>query len=117
MNLLFNPIALTALVALYFGVAWFFPWDLFQGNSTISVAYAWDALFDLSLGLLYRLPPRIGSLRGMLPRAVVIVILAAASVYFLQTLERPTPFRYLEKPFLQLLALAPILEEIVFRYA
>lgn len=117
MNLLKNPYALAALVALYFGVAWFFPWERFQVDSTISVSYVWDALFALVIGLLYKLPLSSGTFSGVFPRIVAIIALAGASLFFLQLAAYPAPFRYLERPILQLLVLAPLLEEFVFRYA
>lgn len=108
---------LGAFIAAYFAVSWLFPWELFQVDSTISVSYGWDILFALVLGLLYRLPIAKGNYAGVVPRAIAITALSCLSLLFLQMSAFPAPFRFLEKPALQLLVLAPLLEEFVFRYA
>lgn len=116
MNFIKSPYLFGALVVCYFAVTWFFPWDIFQIDSTVSVSYAWDLLFAAIVAILYGLPLRIGSFSGALPRTIAMLSLAGLSLLFLQMTAYPAPFRYLERPILQLLVLAPILEELVFRY-
>lgn len=121
MNFIKNPYFLGGAISVYFLVAWFFPWELFQNDSTISISYLWDGLFALVLGLIYRLPlkpqERRINLAGSVSRIIATVALAALSLLFIQMSATAAPFRFLERPILQLLILAPFLEEFVFRYA
>lgn len=118
MNFSKSPITLAAICAAYFILSWLFPWDRFQIDSTISISYLWDLLFCLLVGLAYKLPlkgPRLK--KGLLPRSVGALALAVLSILFIQMSATASPFKYLERPVLQLLILAPLVEELVFRYA
>ncbi len=121
MNLLKGPFTLAAICAAYFILSWFFPWERFQVDSTISISYLWDLLFCVLLGVGYRLPlkgPQIKKqLKGLLPRGIGTLFLAIGSILFVQMSNTLSPFKYLERPVLQLLVLAPLVEEFVFRYA
>lgn len=117
MKVLKKPIFLASVIAIYFSVAWLFPWENFQFNSTISVSYFWDILFATTIGLLYKLPITKITFTKAIPRSIAILFLAVVSIIFIRTVGAPAPFKYLERPILQLLILAPILEEFVFRYA
>ncbi|MEX0797974.1 MAG: CPBP family intramembrane glutamic endopeptidase [Bacteriovoracaceae bacterium] len=121
MKLQKNIFIVLAFVALYFGVAWFFPWELAQLDSTVSIAYLWDVLFAVLIGIAYQLPLKKPTwpkhFKGALARCLVILLLALTSIMFLKMASIATPFRYLERPILQLLILAPLLEELVFRHA
>ena len=108
---------LGGLTVLYYGVGWFFPWELFQVRSTISVSYLWDLVFAIICGLLYGLNFRAFNSKGVFVRFLAISGLASISILALQLSAVKVPFKFLELPFLQLLILAPLVEEIVFRYA
>lgn len=120
MNIIKSPLILAAFCAAYFILSWFFPWEKFQIDSTISVSYFWDLLFCALVGITYRLPlsaPRRVALKGLAPRLIGVVALAIVSILFIQMSATASPFKYLERPVLQLLILAPLVEEFVFRYA
>ena len=108
---------LVSLIFVYFGVAWFFPWETIQIDSTVSVSYLWDVCFSLLIGFLFHLSPRGAKAKGLWTRSLAIFLLAVLSIGFLRMVAYPVPFRYLELPILQLLVLAPLFEELVFRYA
>lgn len=108
---------LGGLTVLYYGMGWFFPWELFQIRSTISVSYLWDLVFAVICGALYGLNYKSFNSKGAVARFLAISALACLSIFILQYSEVQVPFRFLERPFLQLLILAPLVEELVFRFA
>tara|TARA_B100000212_G_scaffold339039_1_gene316683 strand:- start:276 stop:893 length:618 start_codon:yes stop_codon:yes gene_type:complete len=102
---------------IYFGVAWFFPWKLFQIDSTISISYLWDILFCVVVGGTFSVPLKGSNLNGMVVRILAITALGCLSLFVLNYSGVEVPFKFLEHPIIQLLILAPIVEEFVFRYA
>ncbi|MBC76448.1 MAG: hypothetical protein CME64_10580 [Halobacteriovoraceae bacterium] len=112
-----NSLIAVGTTVLYFAVAWFFPWKLFQVDSTISVSYVWDFVFCLGVGSAFSLPLRPASISGLFVRVLAIAALGCLSLFILNYSGVEVPFKFLEHPIIQLLILAPIVEELVFRYA
>lgn len=104
-------------IPIYFGVAWFFPWKDFQIDSTISISYAWDILFFIGISLLLKTPFKIALNKGFIIRTPLIALMGLACVYMAKFLKLDAPFRYIENLALQIIILAPIIEELVFRHA
>lgn len=105
------------IIILYFAVSWFFPWDIWQGKSTISISYIWDVLFVGSIIFLYRIIPKLGNFQGIIPRIIATIGLGFFSLFIAKVLSLSAPFKYIEHIVIQLLVLAPIVEEFVFRFA
>ena len=103
----------------YFFMSWFFPWDMFQGESTISVSYAFDLIFSIGVLIYFKEKEFMGKLNqiGCLLRLIVGILVATACVYLSKVLEFNVPFKYLDNLGVQLLFFAPIFEELVFRGA
>lgn len=114
-----NYLVILLVPTFYFLMSWSFPWDKFQFNSTVSVAYIFDALFGVSVLYAFKKKEVIGklSLVGSAIRSLAIASCGAACVYAIIVTGLNSPFRFIEHPILQLLIFAPILEELVFRGA
>jgi membrane protease YdiL (CAAX protease family) len=107
-----------ALPVLYFGVAWFFPWSHFQWESSISVSYVFDIVFVIALTIGFRLFQFKLFLhpRGLIARTIAIIGIALFSLFMVNLFGLKAPFKYVENLVLQILILAPIIEELIFRH-
>ena len=104
---------------IYFAVTWFFPWETIQWNSTVSISYLFDILFCISCFFIFRLPVRVGNqdVKGATSRLIAAISVAVFSLFMTNLFVLPAPFKYIEFLFLQILILAPFIEEFIFRYA
>lgn len=104
---------------IYFGVAWVFPWEQFQWNSSISVAYVFDIIFVVLITFSFRLFHFKLFLhwRGFIARAIAVIGAALFSLFIVNLFGFKAPFKYVDQLFLQILILAPIVEELIFRQA
>jgi membrane protease YdiL (CAAX protease family) len=107
------------VVAIYFLVSWFTPWEKIEIIKGFSSSYLWDFCYALFIILIFNL--KIIEIKKTyfptLLRLLFIIILGLLSVQLLVTFHIRTPFQYIEYPFIQLLIMAPIFEELVFRGA
>ena len=103
----------------YFAIAWFFPWDLIQWDSSISISYLFDILFVLIVTVSFKLFHFEFSLhlKGLIARSVAIIAAAIFSMFLINLFGLKAPFKYVENLALQILILAPIIEELIFRQA
>lgn len=103
---------------IYFAIAWFFPWNHFQWESSISVSYVFDILFVITTSLVFKLNQLkfFWHPRGLIARSIAIIFFAVFTIFMVNLFGLKTPFKYIENLFLQLLILAPIIEELVFRH-
>jgi membrane protease YdiL (CAAX protease family) len=102
----------------YFAMSWFFPWENFQWHSSIAVSYVFDGIFILCLSLAFRLwtPIRPFLHQGLMPRLLMTVGVAFFSLFLINLFGVPAPFRFVESLEFQLLILAPVIEELIFRH-
>lgn len=107
------------LPVIYFSIAWVFPWSYFQWDSSISVSYIFDIVFVAIVTFSLRLfnfrfyfQPR-----GLFARSVAVLGAASFSLFIINLFGLKAPFKYVDHLFLQILILAPIIEELVFRQA
>lgn len=107
------------LPIIYFGITWFFPWEKFQWHSTISVSYLFDLLFIVLTCFYYKsfLHFKGFDWKGGISRVIATSIIAVISIFLISSLQIKAPFKYIEHLFIQVLILAPIVEELVFRHA
>lgn len=108
---------LVVIPIIYFSISWYFPWEKLQFNSTVSVSYIFDIVFTAMILAYYKQKNFWGKLQlnGLLVRGSTVLVCAFLCVWLSKILGLKAPFKYLEQPFLQLLILAPIIEELVFR--
>jgi len=110
--------ALILFPIFYFSMSWFFPWEKIQFNSTISVSYLFDLLIIVVGTLLLKKENiNIGKtkLKPLVLKIFVIIIFAFMTIFFSKWVEFNAPFKYIELLIIQLLILAPIIEELIFR--
>jgi len=98
---------------------WLFPWDMIQWDSTISISYIFDLLVVASLTVMFRLKFYLGTIApaGMIARALSVAGAACFALMLASVLKLAAPFKYVELLEVQILFLAPIIEELVFRHA
>ncbi len=103
----------------YFYMSWFFPWGMFQGDSSISVSYVFDAIFGVLVITAYKQREFIGRVKAKAfgVRASLTGILALIFCFISIKLKFNAPFKYVDYLWLQILILAPIFEELIFRGA
>lgn len=102
---------------IYFACSWLLPWDSIQWDSSISVTYIFDLIFALSVYLIHKPKMSLRLTKGILPRLFAISVLAFVTILISLQLNLLSPFRYVDNLFIQILILAPIVEELVFRFA
>lgn len=107
-----------ALAFFYFSTSWFFPWENFQGDSTLSISYFFDVIVLIVFGLILRkkmLAPGKLTIKGSGIRIAVVVIYGLICIYMTKSLGFNSPFKYIDLQFVQLVLLAPFIEELLFR--
>lgn len=105
----------------YFCLQWQVNWqELTPQGWSISISYLFDACFALSVLAIGSKRNFLGVLkkRNLIIRMVLVVGVALLCVTILYMSEMlNSPFKHVDSLFLQMLLLAPILEELVFRGA
>ena len=101
----------------YFFISWFTPWHELAPGSTISASYLFDLIFILSVFAWNRKLILFGDMRiqSFLARFLMTIALGGTSLYFLMSSKIQTPFKYVDHLVLQMLILAPFIEEFVYR--
>lgn len=104
---------------LYFSISWYVNWESFAPDSTISPSYLFDIIFSLSVFTIFKKVNFYKKLKikPFIIRIIFITIIAILSVSTARFFEILSPFKYVENLLLQMLILAPIIEELVFRGA
>jgi membrane protease YdiL (CAAX protease family) len=102
----------------YFAVSWLFPWEKYQWESSISVSYIFDGIFIILAGLILRKVPsyQIENIKRIPGKLVAILGLAALSIFLNNLFAFQAPFRFVDQLAIQLLVMAPLVEELVFRF-
>ena len=109
------------LPVFYFCIHWNVNWEDFApAGWSISVSYIFDIFFAISILAISEKKNFIGQIipRNLVIRLVLtlgVALLAITILYLSETLV--APFKHVDYLFLQILILAPIIEEIVFRGA
>lgn len=115
--MLINLILALSLIG-YFSISWFVPWEELTTNSTISISYLFDIFIVLLAAFSFRKIPNLKlNLLRHLAQFIFAIFLAGIFAYLPVHLQWQTPFKYLDKLFIQLIILAPLIEEFVFRFS
>jgi len=109
------------LPVFYFCISWFVNWqEITPEGWSISVSYVFDVVFALSILTVGAKKNFLGQIipRNLIIRLVLVLgvsLLAITILYLSDTLN--APFKHVNYLFIQLLILAPIIEELIFRGA
>lgn len=103
----------------YFFMVWFFPWHMMETNSNISIIYLFDISFVVVVSLILKKVPvvKLKDLRRYVIVCLLTIPIAAVIIWLNNLLKIETPFALVNNPALQLLLMAPLIEELVFRHA
>ena len=103
----------------YFGVSWFYPWDIWQGQSTISISYFFDVIFCVVIFLFFKRRDFLGRIKlsTFFIQGISLIVFAVIFINISFWLNLNVPFKYVDHLVIQILVLAPIIEECVFRGA
>ena len=101
----------------YFFVSWFTPWHELAPGSTISASYLFDLVFILSVFAWNKKLIFFGEMKfqSFLARLAMTFLLAIGCLFVLINSQIQTPFKYVDHLILQMLILAPLIEEFVYR--
>jgi membrane protease YdiL (CAAX protease family) len=107
------------LTALYFILIWTIPWPVLDTRGIFSTSY----LFEIVLCLVgFSVHKSVFMGRPLFDKKFInrtIIIFAYSMVFcviIFKLMKLITPFTFLQSPIIQLLIIAPILEELFFRY-
>jgi membrane protease YdiL (CAAX protease family) len=105
------------LIIIYFALSWFYPWEPIEAYPALSKAYIFDFVFVVITTFVYRNWPQFlfEKIRAFFIKLGATLVLATGSILIIKFMQWKTPFEYMDRVFLQLVILAPILEELVFR--
>lgn len=103
----------------YFTISWFFPWDKILNGVSISPSYFFDVLFVGLTLYFFRSKLEIGKtkLKFLIIRIILSVLFGLLCVVVINFFNLNAPFKFVDKLFIQVLVLAPIIEELIFRSA
>ena len=101
----------------YFCISWFFPWQLIQWDSSISITYLFDLAFVCVFYFILEPKMKLKVEIGIFIRLLITIALALICITITSSFNLSAPFKYVDNLFIQILVLAPIIEELVFRFA
>lgn len=109
---------LIVIPLIYFFIVWFFPWNKLEFHPHFSVIYCFDLSFVLVISIVLKKIPewRVKNFRSLVMYCLVIIPVSAIIIWINNSLNLHSPFKYVTDVGVQLLILAPIIEELVFRH-
>lgn len=107
------------IILIYFLVSWCIPWNKIDLIEGVSSSYLWDLLFSLVIIWFFKIEFIKNSKKyfPLILRSLSVILLGFLTVQIIYNFDIATPFQYIENPVYQLLVMAPIFEELVFRSA
>lgn len=111
-----KPLLILPIVSFYFYVSWCGPWQDIAPGSTISASYLFDLIFILSVLILRKKMIILGELKTsvLITRSIVTVVFGLLCTSIVKVSSLNAPFQFVDHLFLQMLILAPFIEELVF---
>lgn len=115
----FKKISVIATILFYFGMSWFFPWGDLEVHQSISSSYFFDLLFFaiVAFSLKEKVKTKLIYPEKLFLKCILISFTAIVIIMINQKLSLNAPFKYLDKLVIQILFLAPVIEELVFRFS
>lgn len=101
----------------YFSISWFFPWEIIQWDSSISITYLFDVFFILVSFFVLKPKIRLNVKIGIFSRLFFTSLLALICIYCVYYFKLSAPFKYVDNLLIQILILAPFIEEFLFRFS
>ena len=103
----------------YFSISWFFPWDKVMANVSISPSYLFDLIFIGATVFFFKSKLKIGksSVKLFTIKLLLSFVFASLCIGVINLMGLVAPFKFVDKLFIQVLILAPIIEELIFREA
>lgn len=107
------------VAAIYFLVSILVPWSELAPLSTISPSYIFDILIIGTIFWALKVKNVFGqiNIKSLVIRMVVVIFLSVLSLVISKNLELLSPFKYVDQLALQMLILAPFIEEAIYRGA
>ena len=114
-----QPIFILPVAAVYFLISWLTPWHQLAPKSSISASYVFDLVFILMVFIFNQEINIKGFIKPktLFLKAIVTTICAVICLSFIHYNQLQTPFKFVDNLFLQMIILAPFIEEFVFREA
>jgi membrane protease YdiL (CAAX protease family) len=107
---------LSLLIFLYFVISWFTPWQYIEIPYSISASYIFDIIVILLFAYKCKFRLRLGLRPNLLKESLISFLFACLSLGFIYWKNITTPLLHIPNLFLHLVIIAPLLEELVFRF-
>jgi membrane protease YdiL (CAAX protease family) len=103
---------------IYYVLVFFFPFEGLKLMPSISSIYLFEIIFITVVSILFKihLNFRLQKIRGIVIKLLLTLALAAISLGVIKYFNFETPFKHLDNYILQLIVLAPIIEELIYRH-
>lgn len=103
---------------LYYLLVFFFPFEGLKFMPSISSIYLFEVIFITIVSVIFKinLSFKIEKLRGLVKKLILTIVLAGISLVIIKYFNFATPFKHLDNYILQLIILAPIIEELIYRH-
>lgn len=107
------------IISLYFIGVLFIPWETLSFGSSISSAYLWDIGFILYFIFTTKVKLEIffKQTRSFFKRVIFTFLFALFCTSIIYIFNLKTPFSLIEHNIIQLMVLAPVIEELLFRFS
>lgn len=114
----YKKIVIFIVVAIYFSISWFFPWDNYEVHESISTSYFFDIVFIAITGVILKekIDFKILEPLKLLIKTLLTSIIAVVVILLTEKMNLLAPFRFIDQLAVQILILAPFVEEFIFRY-
>ncbi len=103
---------------IYYLTVFFFPFEGFKILPSISSIYLFEVIFITVVSILVKLNIsfKLKNIKKLLSKLFFTIILGGFSIGLIKFLDLETPFKYLDHYVVQLIILAPLIEELVYRH-
>lgn len=114
----YKKIICITTVLVYFLMSWLFPWDDYELHKSISSSYVFDVIFVVIIGLSLKekINLQIKDPLKLFIKTLLTSFIAIVIILLNQKMNLLAPFKFVDQLAIQILFLAPVIEEFVFRY-
>lgn len=99
-------------------MVFFFPFEGFKVLPSISSIYLFEVIFITIVSILLKLKIglKLKNPKRFISKLLFTVVLGGISIGIIKNLKIETPFKYLDNYIIQLIILAPVIEEFIYRH-
>lgn len=104
---------------IYYLSVFFFPWEGLRLLPSISSLYLFEIIYVVVISILFKVNLNLrwqGKTHVFFKQLFITALLAFLSIFLIHKMELETPFKYLDNYIVQLILLAPIIEELIYRH-